>query len=68
MQLVIVENVSLSKDKGEFYFKCRSMGQECSGLEGYKTRFRVVKEDNKWKISYMQGFDYEESIKKDGEV
>jgi hypothetical protein len=68
LQLVIVENISLSKDKGEFYFRCGSTGQECSGLEGYKTRFRVVKEDNKWKISYLQGFDYNESTKKDGEI
>jgi hypothetical protein len=25
-------------------------------------KFRVTKEDNKWKISYMKGFDYDESI------
>ncbi|MFO7369636.1 MAG: hypothetical protein R6X09_05125 [Bacteroidales bacterium] len=68
LQLVIVEKINLSKDEGEFYFKCGSMGNDCSGLEGYKTRFRVVKRENKWKISYMQGFDYSESTKKDGEI
>jgi hypothetical protein len=26
-------------------------------------RFRVVKENNQWKISYMEGFDFKESIK-----
>jgi hypothetical protein len=31
-------------------------------------RFRVIKENNKWKISYMEGFDYNESIRKDGEI
>jgi len=68
LQLDIVEKINLSKDEGEFYFKCGSMGNDCSGLEGYKTRFRVVKRENKWKISYMQGFDYLESTKKDGEI
>jgi hypothetical protein len=68
LQIVIVEKISLSKDEGEFFFKCGRMGKECSGLEGYKTRFRVVKWENKWKISYMQGFDYMESTKKDGEI
>jgi len=68
LELVIVEKISLRKDEGEFYFKCGSIGKECSGLEGYKTRFRVVKSENKWKISYMQGFDYLESIKKDREI
>lgn len=31
-------------------------------------KFRVVKENNKWKISYMQGFDFEEGVKRDGEM
>jgi len=31
-------------------------------------KFSVEKENNKWKISYMQGFDYKESTKKDGEI
>lgn len=29
-------------------------------------KFKVLKEDGKWKISYLQGFDYKESTKKDG--
>jgi hypothetical protein len=39
VQLVIVEIVSLSKDKGEFYFKCGGKEQECRGLENYKMKF-----------------------------
>jgi len=31
---------------------------------GYK--FRVSKEDGKWKIAYLQGFDFKESTRKDG--
>jgi hypothetical protein len=68
VQLVIVEIVSLSKDKGEFYFKCGGKEQECRGLENYKMKFRVVKENNEWKISYLLGFDHEESIRKDGVI
>jgi hypothetical protein len=68
VQLVIVEVVSLNNDKGEFYFKCGGKEQECRGLENYKMKFRVVKENNKWKISYLSGFDYKESIRKDGVI
>jgi hypothetical protein len=31
-------------------------------------RFRVVKEAGKWKISYLEGFDFKESTRKDGEL
>ncbi len=33
----------------------------------YKYSFRVVKEGSKWKISYLEGFDYEKGIKEAGE-
>lgn len=29
----------------------------------FEYKFKVVKEDNKWKISYMEGFDFKESTK-----
>ena len=29
----------------------------------FKYKFNVTKENNKWKISYMEGFDFEESVK-----
>jgi hypothetical protein len=38
------------------------------GTDWMDFKFMVVKEDNKWKISYMQGFDYMESTKKDGKI
>lgn len=38
------------------------------GSDWVNFRFKVVKENNKWKISYMEGFDYKESTKKDGEI
>jgi hypothetical protein len=29
-------------------------------------KFRVVKENDKWKVSYLSGFDFKESTRKDG--
>ncbi len=29
----------------------------------FEYKFKVVKEDNKWKISYLEGFDFKESTK-----
>jgi len=29
----------------------------------FKYKFKVVKENNKWKISYMEGFNFEEGVK-----
>jgi hypothetical protein len=33
-----------------------------SSWEEFSYKFRAIKENNKWKIAYMQGFDFEESI------
>jgi hypothetical protein len=30
-------------------------------------KIRVIKENNKWKIAYLQGFDFNESTRKDGQ-
>ena len=37
------------------------------GSDWVDFKIRVVREDNKWKVSYLQGFDYNEAIKGDGE-
>jgi hypothetical protein len=31
----------------------------------FKNYFKVIKEDGRWKIDYLAGFDYDESIKKE---
>ena len=31
-------------------------------------KIRVIKENEKWKIAYMQGFDFKESTRKDGQI
>ena len=33
------------------------------GWKDFEYKFKVVKEDNKWKISYLEGFDFKESTK-----
>jgi hypothetical protein len=38
-----------------------------TGWKNFSYKFQVVKENGKWKIAYMQGFDFTEGIKKDGQ-
>jgi hypothetical protein len=66
--LVEIKVIKLDNEKGEMFWNWGSNGDpnwknsEWSKEPNYK--FRVVKEDGKWKISYLELFDYEESIKK----
>lgn len=39
-----------------------------SGWKEFSYNVRTVRENGKWKIAYLQGFDFKESIKKDGLV
>lgn len=57
-----VEIIKIDNKSGELIWK---WGNNSSWRD---FKFEVIKEDNKWKISYMEGFDYKESIKKDGEI
>jgi hypothetical protein len=63
-----IEIINLNITSGEFYFVCGAKGTNCDGMEDYKMKFRVVRVDSIWKISYLEGFDYKESIRKDGEL
>ena len=65
--LVEVEVISLNSEKGELNWKWGK--PELNGSPGWKEfryRFKVVKENNKWKIAYLQGFDFKESTRRDG--
>jgi hypothetical protein len=61
---VEVEIVKLGDDKGELKW---NWGKTDPGIDqswkDFSYAFGVVKVDGKWKISYLQGFDYKESIK-----
>ncbi|MBL7855703.1 MAG: hypothetical protein JNL17_14970 [Cyclobacteriaceae bacterium] len=56
-----VEIVKMDKQSAEGFWRWKQ------GNSWVDFMFRVSKEHGKWKISYMQGFDYAESIKKDGD-
>lgn len=62
--VVEVKSTSLTADKGElnWFWGSPSNGADKSAAE-FKSPFSVVKEDGKWKISYMHGFDFKESTK-----
>ncbi|GAA4355334.1 hypothetical protein GCM10023185_18070 [Hymenobacter saemangeumensis] len=65
------EVVSLTSSKGELDWKWGGLGPEHDPVPGYdpgwkkfKYRFRTVKENNQWKIAYLEGFDLKASTAK----
>ena len=64
--LIEIETISLEDGKGEFNWKWGKLEQNTdSEWKKFEYRFRVVKENSTWKISYLQGFDFNASIRKD---
>jgi hypothetical protein len=65
---VEVKVAKLNSENGELYWTWG--GPELNGAspdwKDFSYKFDVEKENGKWKISYLQGFDFEESVKKDG--
>jgi hypothetical protein len=61
---VEVEVIKLSDNKGDlkWYWGNLDPGTDPSWKD-VLYKFSVVKADGKWKISYLQGFDYKENIK-----
>ena len=61
---VDIKVICLNNENGELeYTWGKSIIDENTFWGDFKYKFKVVKENNKWKISYMEGFDYEEGIK-----
>jgi len=58
MENIEIKIIKMKNDSGELLWKWKL------DLGWSDFKFRVAKEDNKWKISYLEGFDYNESIKK----
>lgn len=56
--------ISLNGDSGKFFYY---YGNKEADANKYSYKFNAVKENGSWKISYMEGFDYEQSTKTDGE-
>ena len=61
-----IEIISLNNEKGKLEWKWAKnivTDPDWTWLGKFRYKFRVKKENNKWKISYMEGFDFKESVK-----
>jgi hypothetical protein len=60
--LVEVKVISLTADKGELDWFWGNLDQDTNeSWKEFNSFFRVVKENGKWKIAYMHGFDFKKS-------
>lgn len=57
---VEVKAIKLDKEQGELTWRNPGWSEDSGN------KFRVVKENGKWKIAYMEGFDFKEGTRKDG--
>ena len=63
---VEIEKINLSKDKGELNWKWGNLKLNTDpSCKEFSYSFKVKKENNKWEISYLHGFDFKESTRKD---
>lgn len=61
---VEVEVINLSKDKGELKWNWGKLDSTVDpSWKQFSYKFEVAKVNDKWKISYLEGFDYKESIR-----
>ncbi len=59
--LIEIEIIDLGAKEGELYWKWGNLEETTDpGWKKFRYRFRVVKENMKWKISYLEGFDFDE--------
>jgi hypothetical protein len=59
-----VEVIKLDDKKGELYWKWGRLEPNTHpSWKAFTYKFNVEKENGKWKIAYLQGFDYNEGIK-----
>lgn len=64
---VEVEILHLDKKRGELNWKWGNLRPNAAPeWKDFRYKFRVRKENGKWKISYLHGFDYEDGIRKEG--
>jgi len=62
--LVEVKVINLNSEDGELYWKWGKLSAEVSpDWKDFSYKFKVKRENGKWKISYLEGFDLSESIK-----
>lgn len=62
-----VNIIKLDSNKADVEWKWGKLESNTDpGWKEFIYRFSVVKENDKWKIAYLQGFDFKESTRKDG--
>jgi len=57
-----IEVMKIDNKSGELFWK---WGADSDWIN---FKIRVIKENDKWRIAYLQGFDLKENIKKDGQL
>ena len=66
---VEVEVINLSADTGELEWNWGKLGANIDpSWNEFSYKFRVIKEAGQWKVTYLEGFDFKESTRKDGEL
>jgi len=64
---VEVKIISINKDKSELFWYWGHLSSDTdTSWKEFRYKFKVVKENNNWKIAYLQGFDFKESTSKVG--
>lgn len=59
--LIEIESINLESNKGEMSWKWGQLDRNAGkGWKEFRYTFRVVKENGKWKIAYLEGFNFEE--------
>jgi hypothetical protein len=67
--LIEIDIIKLVKDKGEVNWKWGKLELNADpSWKDFSYRFKVVKENGKWKIAYLEGFDFKESTRKDSQL
>lgn len=66
---VEVRVIKLTDNGGELEWTWGNLSADThSSWKEFAYKFRVVKENDKWKIVYLTGFDFKESTRKDGQL
>ncbi len=61
---VAIKVVNLNNDRGELKWTWGKLDSNIDqSWRDFSYTFRVIKVNDKWKISYLQGFDYKESVR-----
>ncbi len=65
---VEVRVIKLTDNEGELEWTWGNLSTDThSSWKEFAYKFRVAKENDKWKIAYLTGFDFKENTRKDGQ-